>query len=574
MSLPLNETLTDHLDQWLIPAARQGGVEPPKRESYLFGAPKSIELGDVATSAALSLGKLLKRKPLEVAAEIAAHMALSPLVSSAEPAAPGFVNLRLSPAAYGRVLADAAAEGDHYGETSYGRGRRILLEFVSANPTGPMHVGHLRHAVSGDVLARILSAAGYAVTREFYINDAGNQVQTLGRSFRTRCLQAVGEAAQIEEGMYPGEYLEVLAREFVAEAGLDAAAIRAMPDADIAWEARNRCLVLVRRDLAGLGVEFHNFVSEKALYDNGTVAATVERLKASGATFEKEGAVWLRTTDDGDDQDRVLVKSDGSLTYLVPDLAYHADKFDRGFDGCINMFGADHIGYAARLRSGIKALGHDPSKLEIVTLRLVFLLDEKGERTKGSKRKGDIVEAMEVARDVGMDAARFFLLARSTDSEIEFDLALARQQSDLNPVFKAQYAHARVCSVVAKAREAGFTAAEPSPAAAAHLGHAIERELLLAVAELPRLVERSAAEHAPHHLTRYALGLAELWNRYWSAAKTDDSLRILQPDRPEQTAARLRLAVSVRQALRNSLALLGISAPERLERAVVDDVVE
>ncbi len=564
------DELTTHLEDSVRSMCQQGGVTAPARESYALAPPRSSGVGDLATNAALATAKLLRRPPMEVAAVLAGELRAHRYVAEANVAAPGFINVKLSDAAWGAVLTSVAERGDSFGDTRTGAGQRILLEFVSANPTGPMHVGHLRHAVTGDVMGRILEAAGFKVHREFYINDAGNQVATLGRSFRVRCYQAVGVDMPLEEGMYPGDYLLGMAREYVGRHHLTRERLDEMSEQEFTSEGKALCLALIKHELQRLDVRFDEFVSEKSLYESGRVQATLDRLKSTGATFDKEGATWLATTKYDDDRDRVLVKSDGSLTYLVPDLAYHGHKYERNFDLYINILGSDHIGYGPRLRAGIEALGHDPEKLEIITLRLVFLIDASGERSKGSKRKGDIVEAMDLADGIGMDVIRFFLLMRSTDSEIDFDLELAKEQSDRNPVFKVQYAHARIHSLFAKAHAAHLSPSKDPGGAAALLAAPVEREIILAISAFPETVERCALERAPHHMTRYLLGMAELWNRYWSAAKTEESLRIIRPEEPECSAARLALARAVQQVLANGLRLMGINAPDRLVREEED----
>jgi arginyl-tRNA synthetase len=556
---PLNEALQSAVGV----LCRRAEVDAPAFDSYAFAPPRNPEHGDVATNAPLVLGKALKRPPLEIAGELAGELRTHPDVAAAEAARPGFVNVRLADGPLAAVLERATDRGDAYGENRTHAGERVLLEFVSANPTGPMHVGHLRHAVTGEAIARILAANGFGVHREFYINDAGAQIARLGRSFRTRCLQLQGVEVELPEDSYPGEYVTDMAREYLA-AHPDAD-VAGMADEEVEAIARKRCLALIERDLERLSVRFDTFYSEKSLYEQRKVFDTLERLRASGRTYRAEGAEWLSTTPDGDDEDRVLVKKDGSLTYLAPDLAYHDDKFRRGYDRYINIFGSDHVGYVARLKSGISALGHDASKLSVLVLRLVFLTS-RGERLKGSKRSGNIVLASEILDQVGPDAIRFFLLERSTDSEIEFDLDLAREESDRNPVFKVQYAHARIHSVTVKAKLAGLLPEKDPVAAAARLRHPTERDLVFAAGEFPAIVARCGEEHAPHHLPKYLLNLAELWNRFWSAAKKDDSLRIIRPEDPATTAARLMLADCVRQTIANGLRLLAIDAPERLVR--------
>lgn len=580
--LSLNDQLNAALHESLRAIAP--GQELPL-ERCVFGPTKSPEHGDRATSAPLAIAKGLGRKPLDVAKDLAEQLGRNPLVASAEVAPPGFVNLRLAPGAYAGVLGAIADGGASYGHNNAGRGERVLLEFVSANPTGPMHIGHCRHAVTGDALARMMAGAGYAVTKEFYINDAGVQIEALGCSFHYRCLEVLGglkpedvrlEKKKSDDGteydetyfrgekvQYGGDYMTDFAKDFTK--GKTAAQIDAMSRRDLAWEARNRNLAMIQADLTAVGVTFDNFVSERAIHDAGEVGRTMEKLRASGRVYEKDGAQFLQTQDQGDDQDRVLVKGDGAYTYLVPDVAYHNDKFTRGYDRYINVFGADHSGYPPRLRAGIAALGHDASKLQVILLRLVFLM-RRGERVKFSKRAGNFVAMADVVEEAGADATRWFMLSRSTDSEFDFDMDLALDHTSRNPVYKVLYAHARICSMAAKGREEGKLPATDATAAVAQLTQAIEKDMILYLAEFPAIVDRAAKELAPHHLPAYLLGLADFWNRYYSLAKTDPSFKILQDENADRRAARLLLADAIRQVLANGLALLGISAPERMDR--------
>ena len=529
-----------------------------------FGPSREPELGDFATSAPLVCTKILGRPPFDIATDLAAALADHPLIASATAARPGFVNIRLSLVAFSDLLTTMDIQGNQFGHVDVGGGESVLLEYVSANPTGPMHLGHCRHAASGDALARILAAGNYAVTREFYINDAGVQMKALGESFRARCLEALGLPFDAETVQYPGEYLADFAKDFVANKCKEE--IEGMDVAAFAMEGRDRNLEQIKSDLAAAGVTFDVYQSEKELHDSGVVATTLDRLVTSGSTYENDGALWLRTQDHGDNEDRVLRKGDGSVTYLVPDLAYHDHKFRRGFDHYINIFGADHAGYPPRLRAGIAALGHDEKKLEVLLLRLVFLT-RGGQRVKFSKRAGNFVAMADVVLEAGSDATRWFILSRSMDSEFEFDMDLAQEQSSKNPVFKVQYAHARICSIEIRAREEGIAPLDDAVEAARLLDSTIEREILLLLGRLPEIVERSVRERALHHLPAYLLSVADAWNRYYSLAKTDASYRILAPENRALAPARLRMADAIRLVLANGLALLGITAPHSMARA-------
>lgn len=561
MSMPIKEELNAALAGALRTiAGEKAGALPLDR--CLFGEPKQPEHGDLATSAPLVCTKPLGRKPLEIAGELAEALSSHPLAASAEVAKPGFVNLRLSPRAIGRILS-ATDDADH-GAVEVGEGRSVLLEFVSANPTGPMHIGHCRHAATGDALARILDAAGFKVTREFYINDAGVQVIALGESFRARCLEAIGDDVDTESIQYSGEYLGEFARDFVA--GKSPEEIRSLSGEDFAAEARRRNLDMIKDDLAAMGVFFDHYQSEKELHDANAVEEVLQLLTEKGATYEEEGALWLRTEAHGDDKDRVLRKGDGTVTYLVPDIAYHHHKFTRGHDRYINLFGADHSGYPPRLRAGIGLLGHDEKKLEILLLRLVFLV-KGGRRVKFSKRAGNFVALADVVAEAGADATRWFMLCRSLDSEFEFDMDLATESSNNNPVYKVQYAHARICTLVGKAREEqGLAPLDDAELAAEKLAEPIERELIMHLSRFPEIVERSARELAVHHIPNYLLTVAEFWNRYYSMGKTNDRFRFLAPENHDVAPARLLLANATRRVIANGLALMGISAPTEMSR--------
>lgn len=656
MESAMKETVLESLQRSLTEAVlnviEKRAPGTPLPDPLAWGAPKNPEYGDLASNAALLLTKPLRANPMVLAEEMAEPLRACPWVERLTLAKPGFINIALNRAALGRMLAEPLEMKGDFGRGRAGEGKSVLIEFVSANPTGPLHVGHARHAAVGDTLARLLDASGWKVHREFYINDAGNQIQTLALSLRTRVLQILGEPIELPADAYPGDYILFYAWDFLRDvepkpaAGIDSTALfngtdaehfstkpkdapaepaaelvdgqpvsddvrariaagqrawiekaravlvdavgadaveaarvrfAAMDQADYSVSAKARLLEMIQNTLASLRVRFDVYFSETSLYKNGEVRATIEELKKSGATYEQDGALWLRSTEKGDDKDRVLVKSDGSYTYLVPDLAYHRDKYFRrggafgstGPDLLVNLFGSDHDGYPPRLKAGLDFLGCPPEKLNVLIMRLVFLVRE-GERLDMGKRSGNFVSARDLLDEVGCDVLRFFLLQRSPNSEINFDLDLAREHSDRNPVFKIQYAHARICSLFRRAEERGMAWRGPRDTDIESLVAAEEKDLLREVARFPEMVDRATRALEPHTITVYLLGLAELFNRYWSQAKIDPEYRMIDEASPERTQARLSLAAAIRTTAANGLLLLGVDAPERMEREEPD----
>jgi arginyl-tRNA synthetase len=516
--------------------------------------PKQRQHGDYASNAALQIAKAARRNPRELAQAMLAALPASPWVAKAEVAGAGFINVFVSPAARQLAIARIAAERERYGRGSARQGERIMVEFVSANPTGPLHVGHGRQAALGDAISNLLEWQGAEVTREFYYNDAGTQIQNLAISVRARAQELLGEHAAFPEDGYRGEYIRELAQRYLDEVGPelgDIEAIRRFAVAELRKEQD--------RDLKAFGVAFDNYYLESSLYTSGRVDATVERLVSSGRTYEQEGALWLKTTDYGDDKDRVMRKSDGGYTYFVPDVAYHVTKWERGFGKAINIQGSDHHSTVVRVRAGLQAigLGIAPGFPDYVLHKMVTVM-KGGEEVKISKRAGSYVTLRDLIDEVGRDAVRFFLVSRRADSEFTFDIDLARSQSEENPVYYVQYAHARVCSVM---RQAGIAAAEALDAYAAAdlalLASPYEDALLRRLADLPEELAVAARDLAPHAVTFYLKELAAEFHSYYNAE------RFLVDELPLRRA-RLLLAAATGQAIRNGLAVLGISAPEQM----------
>jgi len=518
--------------------------------------PRDPAHGDYATNIALVLAKAARRNPRELAQAIAASLgsALSGCIEAPEIAGPGFINLRLRAAARQRVVAAVLAAQSTYGRSVARAGERVIVEFVSANPTGPLHVGHGRQAALGDAIASLLEWQGCDVTREFYYNDAGAQIQNLAVSVRARAHEILGESGDFPEDGYRGDYIRELAQRYLDEAGNDLSdieSIRRFAVAELRAEQD--------RDLGAFGVRFDRYYLESSLYADGRVDATVARLVASGATYEHDGALWLRTTGFGDDKDRVMRKSDGGYTYFVPDVAYHVTKFERGFARAINVQGSDHHGTVARVRAGLQAvgIGVPPGYPDYVLHKMVTVM-RGGCEVKISKRAGSYVTLRELIDEAGRDAVRFFLVSRKADSEFVFDIDLARSQSEENPVYYVQYAHARVASVL---KQAGLGRDEaPAKLRDVDLSPLISRyeePLLRRLADFPDETALAAREFAPHQLTFYLKDLAQEFHSYYNAE------RFLVDDARVRNA-RLALIVAVGQVLRNGLTILGIGAPDEM----------
>jgi arginyl-tRNA synthetase len=518
--------------------------------------PRDPAHGDYATNAALVLAKAARRNPRELASQIgvALEAALAGLIERPEIAGPGFINVRLTAAARQRVVAAVLAAADRYGQSDARAGERIIVEFVSANPTGPLHVGHGRQAALGDAIASLLEWQGASVTREFYYNDAGAQIHNLAVSVRARAHEILGESGEFPEDGYRGEYIVELAQRYLDEVGHDLSDVETIRRFAVAELRKEQ-----DRDLGAFGVRFDRFFLESSLYADGRVDAIVERLTASGATYESDGALWLRTTRFGDDKDRVMRKSDGGYTYFVPDVAYHVTKFERGFSQAINVQGSDHHGTVARVRAGLQAIGIGvPVGYPDYVLHKMVTVMRGGEEVKISKRAGSYVTLRDLIDQAGRDAVRFFLVSRKADSEFVFDIDLARSQSEENPVYYVQYAHARVASVL---RQAGMSRDEALARLRGcdllPLVSAYEQAILRRLADFPDEVAAAARELAPHQLTFYLKDLAQEFHSYYNAE------RFLVDD-PRIRDARLALIVAVGQVLRNGLRILGIGAPDEM----------
>jgi len=530
--------------------------EPPEIE---LERPRQKEFGDFSTNVALALASASGKKPREVAQTIVENLPSSDFVSSVEVAGPGFINFHVTHGWLFDVLRNVIARGEDYGRAQEATGLSVQVEFVSANPTGPLHVGTARNAVLGDALASVLQAAGHEVQREYYFNDAGRQMDLFAESVEVRYLQALGREAEMPEEGYRGEYL--------VETGGDLAAAFGDSLADLPQEERRaqllaegsqRVLEGIRATLDNLGVHFDSYFSERTLHETGAITDAVEKLKSSGHICEKDGAVWFRSTDYGDDKDRVLIRSNGEPTYFAADCAYVVNKMSRGFDRLIYVWGADHHGTVKRLEGAAEALGLDQACVEVVLYQMVNLL-RGGQPVKMSKRTGEIITLDELLEEVGPDAARFTLLSQSPDSVINFDIVEVTRQTLDNPVYYVQYAHARIASILRNAAAKGIELTPLEDVDLSLLVSEAEVDLLREIAEFPEQVVVAAELRAPHRLTHYARLLAERFHHFYAEC------RVVTEDE-ELTQARLWLVAGAKQTVANVLDILGVSAPASMER--------
>ena len=537
-------------------------VEPPRDALH----------GDLATNAAMVLAKPARMKPRDIAEALAGLLAEDARVLSADVAGPGFLNLRIEPAVFQSMVSGILAKGTDFGRSDVGAGRKVNVEYVSANPTGPLHVGHTRGAVFGDALASVLDFAGYNVTREYYINDGGAQVDVLARSAYERYREACGHAPEIKEGLYPGDYLIPVGEALKAKYG-DSLIDKPESDwlADIRLFATEAMMDLVRADLASLGVEMDVFYSEKSLYGTGKIEAAIADLDAKGLIYtgtlpppkgklpedwEAREQTLFRSTEHGDDVDRPVQKSDGSWTYFAPDIAYHYDKVQRGFDELIDVFGADHGGYVKRMKAAVSALSDGKVPLDIKLCQLVRLFKD-GEPFKMSKRANNFILLSDVVAQVGSDVTRFVMLTRKNDAPLDFDFAKALEQSKDNPVFYVQYAHARVHSVLGKAGNPSDS--ELQKANTSLLQTPAEMALLKKLAEWPRLAELAATHHEPHRISFYLFELASEFHALQHLGKVDGNLRFILADQPALSAARLAMIRAVAVVISAGLGILGVT---------------
>lgn len=531
----------------------------PVPEKLVIEEPKDSKFGDLSTNVAMLLAKTAGQPPRKIAENLAARLTEQlPQIVRATVAGPGFINITFSPKIWRETIIDVEKEGASYGYSNVGANRKVLVEYVSANPTGPLHVGHGRGAALGDSVARLLRASGYNVATEYYLNDAGRQMRMLGLSIWLRAKELLGGTAEFPEDCYKGEYIRELARELLQKQP----DLLTLPEADgqsicQSW-GTEQILAGIRVDLDKFGCGIDRYASEAALVKNGAVDAAMQHLHESGKSYEEAGALWLNTMENGDDRNRVLRKSDGFLTYFATDIAYHQDKFDRGHEWLIDVWGADHHGYIPRMRAAITDMGHDPNKFSVMLVQLVNLL-RNGEQVAMSTRSGQFETLANVIREVGSDAARFMFLSRSSDSPLDFDLDLAKKRTMDNPVYYVQYAHARVCALLRRAAERGINvSASTPPEILARLDNAEEITILRHLSIFAETIARAAQNLAPHQISKYLLDLAALLHSYYAKYK------IIMCDDFALSSARLSLLRASGQVLANGLYLLGVSAPDTM----------
>lgn len=529
----------------------------PFPEKLTIDAPKNPDHGDLAINAALLLAKAAGKTPMELA-EIFCSKILADCadVISAEAARPGFCNIRFNPAFWQQEIIAAEKKGEAYGSSNAGNGEKVLVEYVSANPTGPLHVGHGRGAAVGDTIARILAKAGYDVSREYYLNDAGRQMKMLGESIWFRAKEKAGEKIDFPEDGYKGEYIKALAAEVLEKNH----GLFSLPEQDAKEICKNygieQILNGIKKDLDTFKCSHDRYFSEKSLVEDGSVEKSFRKLEESGRSYEADGATWFDAISLGDDQNRVLRKSDGSLTYFATDIAYHKNKFDRGYSWLIDVWGADHHGYIPRLRAAVTDMGENPEKFSVLLIQLVNLL-ENSRAVSMSTRSGEFITLADVIENVGADAARFMFLSRSCDSPLDFDMELAKRRTLDNPVYYVQYAYARVCALMRRAEEKGIKMPEISNAdTLALLNTPEDLAILRQMASFENTVTASAKSLAPHYITRYLLEIAGRLHTYYGKHS------IINEDNLQLSQARLALVRAAGLVVKNGLMLLGVSAPE------------
>ncbi|KLV27458.1 arginine--tRNA ligase [Niallia circulans] len=550
----IKDKLKEEIKQSVIKAGLAAEEQIPE---VILELPKDKAHGDYSTNMAMQLARVAKKAPRMIAEAIIENFDQTKAsIKKVEIAGPGFINFYMDNSYLTDLIPTILKAGEQYGQTTVGNNEKVQVEFVSANPTGDLHLGHARGAAVGDSLCNILDKAGYDVSREYYINDAGNQINNLALSVEARYFQALGMEKEMPQDGYHGEDIIGIGKKLAEEYGDKYVHVSEQERFDFFREYGLKYeMAKLKQDLEDFRVKFDVWFSETSLYQNGKIDIALNKLKENGYIFEQDGATWLRSTDFEDDKDRVLIKNDGSFTYLLPDIAYHKDKLDRGFEKLINIWGADHHGYIPRMKAAIQALGYNKEALEVEIIQLVHLY-KNGEKMKMSKRTGKAVTMRDLVEEVGLDATRYFFAMRSADTHLDFDLDLAVSQSNENPVYYAQYAHARISSILRQGKEQGIELTDELNAAL--ITAEKEFDLLKKLGEFPQAVGEAALKRMPHRITNYIYDLASTFHSFYNAEK------VLDADNLERTKARLALIQATQITLRNALALIGVSAPEKM----------
>jgi len=547
LKLELDRAFNTGVEQGLWSAAGSG--------AYSLDVPKFAGQGDFATNLAMVVGGKEKLVPRKVAASLVELIEHSDLLDKVEIAGPGFVNFFLKDAVWQDILPEIVAAGSDFGKSDAGGGKRVLVEFVSANPTGPLSIGHGRQAILGDAIARLLEAVGHKVDREYYYNDAGRQMRVLGASLKARYLELLGCKAEFPEDGYQGDYLRDIAAELKAEEG---ESLRDCQDIDIFKKRAEKSIFAgINGTLERMSITFDRYYNEHTLYDDGHIDDVVATLRDKGLVYEEDGAVWFKTSEFGLEKDRVIIKSSGEPTYRLPDIAYHRQKFRRGYEWMVDIFGADHIATVPDVMAGIEALGYDPGKVTVVLHQFVTLL-RGGKQVKMSTRKATFITVDELLDEVGPDVVRFFFLMRKADSQLEFDLDVATRESQENPVYYVQYAHARLCSILRQAGEQGISRPEAKDVTISLLDKPEELEILRTLASYPQVVQRAALDLAPHRIIYYLQDIAGKFHSFYNKH------RVLDPEAVELSQGRLLLVEAIKTVVGAGLTLIGVSAPERM----------
>lgn len=547
------EQMKDVLKEEIKAAVLKAGLaEESQLPNVVLETPKDKTHGDYSTNMAMQLARVAKKAPRQIAEEIVAHFDKGKAsIEKLDIAGPGFINFYMNNQYLTKLIPSVLEAGEAYGETNIGNGERVQVEFVSANPTGDLHLGHARGAAVGDSLCNVLSKAGYDVSREYYINDAGNQINNLALSVEVRYFEALGLEKPMPEDGYRGEDIIAIGKRLAEEYGdrfvneEESERLAFFREYGLKYE-----LDKLRKDLENFRVPFDVWYSETSLYQNGKIDKALEAIREKGHVYEEDGATWFRSTTFGDDKDRVLIKKNGTYTYLLPDIAYHKDKLDRGFDKLINVWGADHHGYIPRMKAAIEALGYEKGTLEVEIIQLVHLY-KNGEKMKMSKRTGKAVTMRDLIEEVGLDAVRYFFAMRSADTHMDFDLDLAVSTSNENPVYYAQYAHARICSMLRQGEEQGLTPGADLDFS--HIQSEKEYDLLKTIGGFPEAVAEAAEKRIPHRVTNYIYDLASALHSFYNAEK------VIDPENEEKSRARLALMKATQITLNNALQLIGVS---------------